>query len=286
MHKLPDRMEWRGANLDFSHGAILMGILNVTPDSFSDGGLYQDVEAAVTHGIEMEGQGASIIDIGAESTRPGSRPVSAVEQIHRAIPVIERLVGKVKIPISIDTTEAEVALAAIEAGASIINDITALASEKMAALAAQKQVPVILMHMQGTPETMQQAPVYKNVVADVRDYLLKRAELAENAGVLHERIILDPGIGFGKTFRHNLQLLNQLDRLCELDYRILIGTSRKGFLGKITETEKVMERDWATAASVAMAIAKGASIVRVHNVRAMADAVAVANAVSHPERCD
>ena len=277
--KQPDILEWPSGRLDFSAGAMVMGVLNVTPDSFSDGGQFLDVERAVAHGVEMVAQGAAILDVGPESTRPGSAPVSADEQICRAVPVIEQLARQVNVPISIDTQDARVAAAAIEAGVSMINDITALSDAAMAQLAVEKQVPVILMHMQGTPQTMQAAPAYDDVVAEVLQYLMERAGEAEAAGVPPERIILDPGIGFGKTTRHNLQLLNRLDLLCESGYRVLIGTSRKRFIGQITGKETPAGRIFGTAATVAMAIEKGASIVRVHDVAAMADVAKIANAV-------
>ncbi len=283
MKQLPDMMEWPAGRLDFSDGALVMGVLNVTPDSFSDGGLYLDVDKAVAYGVEMARQGAAILDIGAESTRPGSDPVAADEQIKRAVPVIEKLTQQIDIPISIDTKDAEVAAAAIQAGASIINDITALTDEAMTQLAVEKQVPVILMHMQGSPDTMQQEPHYEDVVAQVMEYLTERAKDAEAAGVPAERIILDPGIGFGKTTAHNLQLLNRLDWLCELGYRVLIGTSRKRFIGQITGKETPADRIFGTAATVALAIGKGASIVRVHDVAQMSDVVKVANAICRPD---
>ncbi len=284
MRPLPDIIQWPGHTLDFSGGALMMGILNVTPDSFSDGGLYDDADHAVEHGIEMAQHGAAIIDIGAESTRPGSRPVPAVEQIRRAIPVIDKLARQVKIPVSIDTSDSLVAKAAIDAGASIINDISALADENMPQVAVEKQVLVILMHMQGTPETMQQNPVYGDVIEEVREFLLQKARQAETEGIRPEHIILDPGIGFGKTIRHNLKLLQGLERICDSGYRVLVGTSRKGFIGKLTNKTEAKDRTFGTAATVALAIAGGASIVRVHDVVQMADVLAVTNAVLRPER--
>ncbi|MHC5100902.1 MAG: dihydropteroate synthase, partial [Planctomycetota bacterium] len=223
MEKLPDIVEWPSGKLDFSGGAIVMGILNVTPDSFSDGGQFDDVDRAVAHGIEMTRQGAAIIDIGPESSRPGSDPVSVEDQIARAVPIIEQLSAKIDIPISIDTTNPTVAKAALDAGAAIINDITALADEAMAKLAAERQVPVILMHMQGTPQIMQIDPQYDDVVTEVLRFLLERARIAEEAGIAREHLILDPGIGFGKTTEHNLQLLRELEVICDQGYRVLIG---------------------------------------------------------------
>jgi dihydropteroate synthase len=279
MNKLPDNLKWPTGKLDFSRGAIVMGILNVTPDSFSDGGQFADVDKAVAHGVEMVRQGAAIIDIGPESTRPGSEPVSAEDQIDRAIPVIQQLAPQIDIPISIDARIPEVARAAIEAGAAIINDITALEDEAMVALVAEEEVPIILMHKQGTPLTMQADPCYTDVVAEVSQYLMERAKKAEDAGIPKERIILDPGIGFGKTTEHNLQLLNHLDRLCGLGYRMLVGASRKRFIGQITEKEMPADRIFGTAATTAVAVIKGASIIRVHDVAETVDVVKVSNAI-------
>ncbi len=254
-----------------------MGILNVTPDSFSDGGDFLDAQKAIEQGIKMAGEGAATIDIGAESTRPGSKPVDAKEQIKRAIPVIEKLAGKIKIPISIDSRDYEVTKAALETGASIINDITALADEKMAVLAAEKKVPVILMHILGSPDTMQAEPKYKDAVREVLDYLLARTEAAQKAGIEKEKIFIDPGIGFGKTPEHNLELLRNINVFVDSGYRVLLGTSRKNFIGTLTGKKEPKERIFGTAATVAIAAAAGVSIVRVHDVAAMADVVKIAN---------
>ena len=277
----PIHLEWPSGRLDFTGGCRVMGILNVTPDSFSDGGDFLDVDRAVTRGIEMVQQGAAIIDIGAESTRPGAAPVAAVEQIRRAVPIIQKLRQQVTVPISIDTRQAAVAEAAIEAGASMLNDISALEDEAMAVLAAQKQVPVVLMHIQGTPETMQQAPQYDDVVAEVMEFLMERAKYAEVMGIARERIFLDPGIGFGKTTDHNLCLLKRLELFCELGYRVLVGTSRKRFIGQLTGKDRPAERLAGTAATVALAAMKGASIVRVHDVAEMVDVVRIVSAVQN-----
>jgi dihydropteroate synthase len=279
MKKLPDTVAWPKGKLDFSGGALLMGILNVTPDSFSDGGQFLDIDKAVARGVEMTQQGAAVLDIGPESTRPGSEAISAAEQIKRAVPVIQKLSQQVKIPISIDTKNHDVAQAAIEAGASLINDITALADDRMTQLAAEYEVPVILMHMQGTPQTMQANPHYEDVAAEVVEYLIQRAKSAEQAGIKPEHIFLDPGIGFGKTTHHNLQLLNRLDLLCDVGYRVLVGTSRKRFIGQLTGKDVPADRLFGTAATVAWAIAKGASIVRVHDVAKMVDVVKLTNAI-------
>ncbi|MHC4744348.1 MAG: dihydropteroate synthase [Planctomycetota bacterium] len=272
-------VEWPSGKLDFSAGCIVMGILNVTPDSFSDGGKFFDADKAVEQGIRMAGEGAAVIDVGAESTRPGAESVSTDEQIRRAIPVIEKLARSIKIPISIDTYNYEVAGAALEAGASMINDITALGDERMGRLAAEQQVPVVLMHMQGTPQTMQVEPKYDDVVGEVLDFLLGRAKRAEKFGIPKDRIFVDPGIGFGKTLEHNLDLLRNIDKFVKTDYRVLVGTSRKSFIGKITAKENPADRIFGTAATVALCVAAGVSIVRVHDVPEMVDVVRVAEAI-------
>lgn len=265
--------------MDFSAGCIIMGVLNVTPDSFSDGGQFLDTDKAIEHGLKMAAEGAVIIDIGAESTRPGAEPVTVDEQIRRVVPVIEALCKKIKVPISIDTNSSEVAKAALEAGAAIINDITALSDERMGELAAERQVPVILMHIQGTPATMQIEPKYEDVVREVLQFLLERAQRAEKFGIMKERIFIDPGIGFGKTLEHNLLLLRNIDKFVTTGYRVLVGTSRKSFIGKITDKNKPADRIFGTAASVALCVDKGVSIVRVHDVAEMVDVVKVANAI-------
>lgn len=279
MKKLPNILEWPTGKLDFSGGTIIMGILNITPDSFSDGGQFTTVDRAVAHGVEMTQQGAAVIDIGAESSRPGSEPVSANEQIARAVPVIEELSKRINIPISIDTRIPEVAEAALDAGASVINDITALADDEMTALAVKSQVPVVLMHMQGTPQTMQQNPIYEDVVTDVLEYLMDRAKAAEAAGIHPECIFIDPGIGFGKTTEHNLMLFKHLNLLGDLGYRVLVGASRKRFIGEITGKENPTKRIFGTAATIAIAVIKGASIIRVHDVAESVDVVKVTNAI-------
>jgi len=277
---MPSILRWPCGTLDFSSGCLIMGILNVTPDSFSDGGQFLSTDKAVDHGLQMLSDGAAIIDVGPESTRPGSQPVAPAEQIRRAIPVIEALRKKTDAPISIDTANPDVAAAALASGASIINDITALANPRMTALAAASQVPVVLMHAQGTPATMQHNPHYNDVVAEVNEYLLERAAAAEHAGIPKERIILDPGIGFGKTTDHNLTLLNHLDTLTASGYRVLVGTSRKRFIGHLTGKNIPADRLFGTAATVALAVAKGISIVRVHDVAPMADVIKVASAIA------
>jgi dihydropteroate synthase len=272
-------VEWPKGRLDFSAGCIIMGVLNVTPDSFSNGGQFFDTDKAIKHGLKMAAEGAAIIDIGAESTRPGAEPVTINEQIKRVVPVIEALYKKIDVPISIDTNKSKVAKAALEAGAAIINDITALSDERMGELAAEQQVPVVLMHIQGTPATMQIEPKYENVVAEVLQFLLERAQRAEEFGVPKERIFIDPGIGFGKTLEHNLELLRNIGKFVATGYRVLVGTSRKSFIGKITGKEKPSERIFGTAASVALCVAAGVSIVRVHDTAEMNDVVKVAHAI-------
>ena len=272
-------LQWPRGRLDFSGGCLVMGILNVTPDSFSDGGAFLDADRAVAHGLEMAAQGAALLDIGGESTRPGSQPVPPAEQIRRVVPVIGALAEKIDIPISVDTHEVEVARAALLAGASIVNDITALSDKRMAELAAQQQVPVILMHMQGTPATMQVEPHYEDVVAEVRDFLLARCDRAAGFGIPRERLFIDPGIGFGKTLQHNLLLLRHLDKLVATGYRVVVGPSRKAFLGKLTGKEKPADRVFGTAAAVALCAAARASIARVHDVGAMVDVLKVTNAI-------
>ena len=279
-------VEWPRGKLDFSSGCILMGILNVTPDSFSDGGQFLDSERAIEHGLQMAAEGAAIIDVGGESTRPGSAPVSDDEQIKRVVPVIKALGEKVDVPISIDAYKFEVARAALDAGAGMINDITALYDERVAELAAEHEVPVVLMHMQGTPASMQIKPEYKDVVSEVLEFLLSRAKCAERFGIPKERIFIDPGIGFGKTLEHNISLLRNIDKFVATGYRVLVGTSRKSFIGKLTGKENPAERIFGTAAAVALCAANGVSIVRVHDVAEMIDAMKIASAIVNKKKND
>ena len=253
----------------------IMGILNVTPDSFSDGGQYVDSKAAIARAIEMEKTGASMIDIGGESTRPGAESVSFQEQLERVISVIEGL--DLKISISIDSRSPEVVEKALEAGAGMVNLVGGIRDENMAKLLAQKEVPVILMHMLGEPDNMQNDPKYRDVMDDIMDWARAQIELAEKAGISREHIIIDPGIGFGKTLEHNLLLLRNIDKFVATGYRVLVGPSRKSFIGKITGKEKPAERIFGTAAAVALCAAAGVSIVRVHDVAEMVDVVKVAN---------
>jgi len=272
-------VEWPRGRLDFLAGCIVMGVLNVTPDSFSDGGQFLDTDKAIEHGLKMAADGAAIIDVGPESTRPGAEAVSVDEQLRRAIPVIEALSQTANVPISIDTHRLEVAEAALKTGAAMINDVTALSDERMGELAAEKRVPVVLMHMQGTPATMQIEPKYDDVVSEVLQFLLDRAKRAEQFGISRERIFIDPGIGFGKTLEHNLLILRNIRKFVETGYRVLVGTSRKSFIGKLTGKENAANRVFGTAATVALCAAAGVSIVRVHDVAEMVDVVKVVNAV-------
>jgi dihydropteroate synthase len=272
-------LKWPTGKLDFSGGCLVMGVLNVTPDSFSDGGKFIDRDNAIEQGVKMSAEGAAIIDVGPESTRPGAQAVTADEQVRRAIPVIAKLAKKTKACISIDTTNYEVAKAALDAGANIINDITALADERMAQLAAERKMPVILMHMQGTPRTMQAEPKYKDVVSEVLKFLLDRAKRAEKLGITKERIFIDPGIGFGKTVEHNLKLLANLDKFVKTGYRVLVGPSRKWFIGKLTGKENPADRTFGTAAAATLCASAGVSIIRVHDVAKMLDVVKIVNAI-------
>lgn len=257
----------------------VMGILNVTPDSFSDGGHYFSEAKAIAHGVEMAADGADIIDVGGESTRPYSDRLSAEDEMARVIPVIRQLSREITVPISIDTYKAAVAREALDAGASIINDISALRLDsRMAQVAAAADVPVILMHMQGTPENMQQNPRYDDLINDIAEFFRDAVNRSESAGIQENRIILDPGIGFGKTFGHNLSVIHQLGRLQSLEKPLLIGPSNKAFIGKILGRE-AHERDTGTMAAVAASVMNGAHIVRVHNVKMTLETVKVIDAV-------
>ncbi|HKB51282.1 MAG TPA: dihydropteroate synthase [Solirubrobacterales bacterium] len=255
----------------------LMGVVNVTPDSFSDGGLYLDADAAISHGEELAEQGAEILDVGGESTRPGAEEVSAEEELARVEPVVAGLAQTATV--SIDTSKATVARAALDAGASIVNDVSALRHDpEIAALCAERGAGLVLMHMQGDPRTMQENPVYDDVVDDVKAFLAERLEVAVAARVAEERIWLDPGIGFGKSLDHNLELLRRLGELRELGRPLVVGTSRKSFLGKIDGSE-VDDRLGGTIASSILAAAEGADVLRVHDVAEAAQAAKVARAI-------
>ena len=254
-----------------------MGVVNVTPDSFSDGGEWLDAAAAIAHGLELVAQGAAILDVGGESTRPGADPVTEAEELRRVVPVLEGLAGA-GARLSIDTSKAVVAAAAMDAGATIVNDVTALRGDPaMAALVAHRACDVCLMHMLGEPRTMQLQPAYEDVVGDVKDFLAQRLRFAVAQGIAEERVWLDPGIGFGKTIDHNLALLARLDELVALGRPLVVGTSRKSFLGTITGRDP-QHRVAGTIATNVLALARGASIFRVHDVAEARDALLVAAA--------
>ena len=256
-----------------------MGILNVTPDSFSDGGKFLSVEAAVAQGKKMAGEGADIIDVGGESTRPGAIKLPAAEELTRVIPVIENLRMAVKVPLSIDTYKSEVARKALAAGACIINDVTALRGDrKMAQLAADAKVPVVLMHMKGTPRTMQKRPHYRNAVGEISDFLRERASFAIRNGIKSENIIIDPGLGFGKRIEDNIDIIRGLEKFRRFGYPVLVGPSRKSFIGNILGLS-VEERREGTLAAVTACVLNGADIVRVHDVREARHAALVAGAI-------
>jgi len=255
-----------------------MGVVNVTPDSFSDGGLYLDPEAAIAHGRELAAAGAAILDVGGESTRPGAEPVAAEEELRRVVPVIREL-SDADSEISVDTSKAAVAAAALDAGATIVNDVTALRGDpEMAPLCAESGATVVLMHMLGKPQTMQEDPRYEDVVAEVKAFLAERLATAVAAGIAGNRVWLDPGIGFGKTADHNMELLRRLGELRELGRPLVIGTSRKSFIGRV-DGSAADERLGGTIASSVLAAAEGAEVLRVHDVAEVRQALAVAAAI-------
>lgn len=258
-----------------------MGILNVTPDSFYDGGLYYNREKAERCALEMEEEGADIIDIGGESTRPGSKSIPPEEELKRVLPVIKKLVKRIKIPISIDTYKNEVARQALDSGASIVNDITGLKNDKkMAFLIKKYNAGVVLMHIKGTPSTMQKNPEYKNLLGEIMASLRKSISIAKEAGIKDSQIIIDPGIGFGKTAGHNLQLLNRLSEFKSLKLPILVGPSRKSFIGVMLNLPPD-ERLFGTAAAVCISIYNGANIIRVHDVKEMSQVAQMADAIKN-----
>lgn len=278
------RLAWKRGTLVLGRKTLVMGVLNVTPDSFSDGGKFLDVKRAVDCALRMQRYGADIIDIGAESTRPSSKEICAAEELARLLPVLEALRAKLKIPVSIDTQKAAVAEIAIGAGAAIINDVSGLRHDPgLAEVAARHRVPLILMHMRGTPHTMQTMPFAKNVMKDVVNGLKKSVAVARRAGVAENKIVVDPGIGFGKSFKQNYEILANLQELAKLGYPLLVGTSRKGFLGRTLakggKPAPAEERIWGTAATVTASILGGAHIVRVHDVAEMAQIARVADAL-------
>ena len=277
------RRTTRAGRLNFGSGPVLMGILNVTPDSFSDGGEFFGLDASVAQASKMLDEGARIIDVGGESTRPGADPVSPEEETRRVLPVIQGILKTYpETVVSIDTYRASTAAAALDAGASLINDVSALGDPEMAGVVAERGTPVVLMHMLGEPKSMQKNPYYEDVVREVRDYLAGRAERAMAAGIAEENIVLDPGIGFGKTLEHNLKLLDRLDDIVGLGFPVLVGVSRKSFLGKIVGSGDAGSRLSATLAANVMAYERGATLFRVHDVRPNREALEVAAAVRRP----
>ena len=256
---------------------LIMGVVNVTPDSFSDGGRYLDADEAVKHGERLASEGAAILDVGGESTRPGADPVTQEEELRRVVPVVERLAGRARV--SIDTTKVAVARAALEAGATIVNDVSALRFDPgMAALVAETGAGCCLMHMLGEPRTMQEDPRYDDVVSEVKAFLEERLAFAVAEGIDEERVWLDPGIGFGKTVEHNLELLRRLDEIVAIGRPVVVGTSRKSFLGKLAGGRDEGERLPGTIATNVLALERGASVFRVHDVAQNVDALAVATA--------
>ncbi|MCI0428472.1 MAG: dihydropteroate synthase [Nitrospiraceae bacterium] len=266
--------------IEFPDRPLIMGVVNVTPDSFFDGGRYFDAEAAVAHAVRLVEEGADLLDIGAESTRPGADVVNEAEEHRRAIPVVTAVAKAVTVPISIDTSKAAVARAALDMGAVLVNDVTALRGDHaMADVVARTGAGIVLMHMYGTPRTMQQAPCYDDVVGAISDFFDERIRFAMAHGIVRRQIILDPGIGFGKLLVHNLTLLARLRRFEQFECPLLVGVSQKAFLGQLMD-RPVHERQWGTAAAVAIAVDRGAGILRVHDVRAMKDVVQVTAAIN------
>jgi dihydropteroate synthase len=263
---------------------LVMGVINTTPDSFSDGGSFDTLEKARARALEMVKAGADIVDIGGESTRPGAEPLPLDEELRRTVPLIESLVGELGVPISIDTYKSEVAARALDAGAVILNDISALRfDEALAPLAAERRVPVILMHMQGEPRNMQENPAYDDVVADISRFMRERAAAAIEAGISPENLLVDPGIGFGKTVEHNLEIIRRIEEFRSLSYPLVLGTSRKRFIGAVLD-RPVDARLMGTAATVAFAVARGVDVVRVHDVEEMVEVVRMSDAVAGKSR--
>jgi dihydropteroate synthase len=273
-------LTWRNFSLDFSKKTYVMGILNVTPDSFSDGGLYLNAESAIERAIRMVNDGADIIDIGGESTRPGSDSIPVDEELKRIIPVIETLAQKIRVPISIDTYKADVAKKALDAGASMVNDISGLRFDPaMREVVSAYQVPIVIMHIRGKPKDMQKNPVYASLIPEILDFLKESLTIAVEAGISQDTIIIDPGIGFGKTFEHNLEIIHNLHMFSKLEKPVLVGLSRKAFIGKILGNASPEERLEGTAAAAAISIFNGANIIRVHDVKEMVRVARVADAV-------
>lgn len=279
MFDLSPTLDCNGRALKLDRPRV-MGIVNVTPDSFSDGGAHDTLEAAVAHGLRLAAEGADVLDIGGESTRPGAAEVPVEEELRRTIPAIERLARETALPISIDTSKPEVMRAAVAAGAGLINDVYGLRREGALDAAAELGVPVVLMHMQGEPRSMQHEPSYDDVVAQVHRFLAERVFAAEMAGIAKQRIVVDPGFGFGKTLQHNLTLLAQLERFGELGVPVLAGLSRKRSIGELTGREDARERVYGSVAAHLIAAQRGARLLRVHDVAATVDALKVWEAVA------
>ena len=277
--KMGFRLSWSDYVLDLDKRTHVMGVLNVTPDSFSDGGRYYEPDKAIEHGLQMARDGADIIDVGGESTRPYAVRLSGSQERERVIPVIEALRRELSIPISIDTCKSEVAQDGLRAGASMINDISALRFDShMASIAAEARVPIVLMHMKGTPQNMQENPLYDDLISDILGFLRDAVDRSVAAGIREDLIIVDPGIGFGKTFDHNLKIIKELRKFGAIERPILLGTSNKAFIGHILDKEP-HERDTGTMASVAAGVINGAHIVRVHNVKKAVETVKVIDAI-------
>lgn len=271
-------LDCAGKALDLSR-PLVMGILNVTPDSFSDGGDFISPDAALERARQMVGEGADIIDVGGESTRPGAAPVSLEQELERVIPVIEAISRELPVPVSIDTSKAGVMSGAVSAGAGLINDVAALRGEGALEVAAKSGVPVCLMHMQGGPRTMQESPEYQDVVSDIRQFLGERIKACQAAGISRDRIVLDPGFGFGKTLGHNLELLRRLEEFSDIGLPLLVGISRKSMIGALLGDVPVTERLYGSLAAAVLAVERGAGILRVHDVKPTVDAIRVAQAV-------
>lgn len=283
MFDLSPRLDCNGRALVLDRPRV-MGIVNVTPDSFSDGGRHDTVDLAVAHALKLAEQGADVLDIGGESTRPGAAGVDIDEEVRRVVPVVERLARETSLPISVDTSKPEVMRAAVEAGAGLINDVRALRADGALDAAVGLGVPVVLMHMQGEPRTMQAEPRYDDVVADVHRFLAERIFAAEMAGIPKSRLVVDPGFGFGKTLEHNLALLARLDEFADLGVPLLAGLSRKRTIGELTGREATDERVHGSVAAHLVAAQRGASLLRVHDVAATVDALKVWHAVSQVKR--
>jgi len=273
---------WRigGQEHDLSQGGMVMGIVNVTPDSFSDGGRFLDASRAVEHALRLVSEGAHILDIGGESTRPGAEPVDEAEELRRVLPVIRAVRSQTRTLISIDTMKANVARAALDAGADIINDVTGLRGDPaMLRFAADCQAGIVIMHMIGNPQTMQKQPHYDDVVGEVREFFATRLRTLEHEGIAPERVVLDPGFGFGKTLAHNIALLKSLRELGVNDRPILVGVSRKSMLGRLLDSDVLEDRDWPTVALTSQVREAGAHIVRVHEVRPNVEALRMTEAI-------